>query len=149
MNTFKNDLAVGQAAEREFAQILTNTVPDSSVLFNNSSTLDGMREYDVRLITKDLDIKFEVKYDIMSTKTNNVCVEYRCLATSKSPYFVYKIDDKFHVVTAAALHYLARIKGKDVVGNDGQRISLVKREDFNQIVIRTYEGINGQYKQAS
>jgi hypothetical protein len=93
---FKNDLKFGKKYEMELLKYLD---------YDIYKTKDGLfKEYDLKIYKNNKSIRYEVKADRLSYKTNNIAIEYECSkkdsgitkTTSKYyAYFIIKPNDNY------------------------------------------------------
>lgn len=100
---FQSDLVAGQAIEKKLGDTLIQK--GIKVVYNNSTQLDELRKYDLKIYNKDKEIKIEVKADFMSSVTGNIAVELNCINKSESKYFAYYIPhkDSFYFIKTSIL----------------------------------------------
>jgi hypothetical protein len=86
---FKNDLKFGKKYEMELLKYLD---------YDIYKTKDGLfKEYDLKIYKNNKAIRYEVKADRLSYKTNNIAIEYECskkdsgITTTTSKYYAYFI----------------------------------------------------------
>lgn len=161
--TFQTDLTNGQEAEIEFAELTMTTRPDiySNYQLNASSTLEGLKEYDIKFQRKEptrngaMYTYVEVKNDYKSSKTNNIAIEYECsgkpsgISTTKASYWVQKVyEDRFIVFTVKELRkYIQQNNVKEVTCNNGKsKMYLLPIEELikntnNKILFSRKKGI--------
>lgn len=92
MSNFTKDLKTGKEAEKKFLIHLINTL--DVVSFECPKW--KFKDYDIKIETKDWTVStYEVKNDVGSVKTWNLCIEYRYkweaswIYNSKADYIVY------------------------------------------------------------
>lgn len=115
-NNFINDLAVGQAAEKQFAEVAVTQLGATNVIYNTSSDKEELKRWDLKYTNKNgIEISFEVKHDIRSTETGNFCIEYfwndkpSGLTSTTANYWVIKSGVKFYVFNTAALRNYIKV----------------------------------------
>ena len=113
--TFKADLEDGKWAETLFSKTAQNTLGATDIEFNNSKDVAVLREWDIRLTTKNGDVRtFEVKWDKRSTDTGNFAIEFfgrssaSGIEATKADYWVILSDNKFYIFSTAELKKLIR-----------------------------------------
>lgn len=90
---FVKDLIIGQEAEKLFMKYLVDYPHMVSLSFSQGKCTD----YDIKMITKDKEITYEVKSDTMADKTGNFVIEFRFkweasgIYESKADFVVYYI----------------------------------------------------------
>lgn len=103
MNKFYSDLKKGQQKEHFAASILSQYFNFTLIGFNNDSDFDIMMVKDNRLV------KFEVKTDMMSSITNNICIEYKYkgnpsgILKTSALYWVHIIDKEILILKTSVL----------------------------------------------
>lgn len=133
MSNFLRDLKTGQKAEDSFKDYLEQQ--GYKVEKNTSKSRKELKEYDLLVNDKT---KVEIKLDLKAPKTGNIAIEFQCnnkpsgLTSSKSPIWVYIIDNIFYIFKKQDLDTLFEEKKykRVVSGGDGNRAKLALF-DFN------------------
>ncbi len=79
-NNINRDLAIGSIGEQLLINILTKTGMNPVKNTDKSK----LKYFDIKATLKDKEISFEVKYDLYSTKSGNVAIEFFNPKTCKS-----------------------------------------------------------------
>ncbi len=132
---FKDDLKLGQEAELQFAQLMTD------LGYTVESTQDKGRfaDYDVAAKNNGTIILFEIKKDRWAHATQNVVVEIAKridgeempsgISETKADFVVYQFynDNNFYAIPTAQLKLQVAMKKykHQLYGGDGQRSKLV------------------------
>ena len=101
---FDKDLLDGQQAEQEAIEKLK---VHFSITDDADFEIYNKTEYDIKIISKNL--TFEVKNDLMATKTGNVAIEYECrgnvsgINATEADFWLQKYNNKFHMVETSKL----------------------------------------------
>ena len=102
--TFADDLAVGQEVERKVLKTIQASYPKALMI-------DGyFKDFDI--LVPETKQAIEVKYDIKSEKTGNVCVEISFggkdsgLITTKADWWVFVVHDGIYWVKTERLKFL-------------------------------------------
>ena len=117
---FRKDLEEAKGIEKEFAGKFGSRFHLLGVEYN-----DDYR-YDVKFKTANGSFTFEVKHDIMSSKTGNLALEYECrgrdsgISKTEASYWAYKLDNDFYWIKVADLKSLVTDKKyfRKVIGGD-------------------------------
>lgn len=103
---FWKDLESAKEIEKEAVNALSRHLELENVQFNNDY------KYDFVVTVRGKQKKYEVKHDIMSTKTGNMAVEYECrgkfsgILTTEADYWIYKLDSDFYLIALEKLRSL-------------------------------------------
>lgn len=106
MNKFKSDLIFGKKYEKAFLNIIN--AKDFKIMEGN------FKEYDLEVYNNNKITKYEIKSDRLTTKTGNICIEYRSygkdsgISTSESDYYGYfeVIDSDNHILYLIPTNYI-------------------------------------------
>ena len=119
---FKNDLKFGKKYEMELLKYLD---------YDIYKTKDGLfKEYDLKIYKNNKAIRYEVKADRQSYKTNNFAIEYECskkdsgISTTKSDFYAYFIikpndDYDLYIIPTIEIKNLIKLKQYKRVVNGG------------------------------
>jgi hypothetical protein len=92
---FKQDLEIAQKAEQDVKELFESR--GHTVTLNGSDTLRELRKYDMIVIIRSDCFILELKLDIMSEKTGNVCVEETALNHTMSDIFAYILGSNLYL----------------------------------------------------
>lgn len=102
---FVKSLKIGKEAEKVFMKYLVDYPDMVSLEFSKWRCKD----YDIKMVTKDKEITYEVKSDRRSEETGNCCIECKYkwqdswIYWSKADYIVYYSDKKRRIQEREAL----------------------------------------------
>lgn len=106
---FNEDLKVGKEIELKYIEI--------KGMQNYKQTEGKNSDYDVICFDDNKETKYEIKYDKMSLKTGNICIEFECrgklsgVSVTKCSYWIqYLTDDEIYEIPINDLYEL--INGK-------------------------------------
>jgi hypothetical protein len=116
--TFKNCLEMGQATEKQARELITRL---NNVSVVEEQTKDNFRTTEYDFMTSDL-LKYEVKLDLMASKTNNHFCEFldgfersSGIATTEANYYIIFCRDVFYKIPIDELKLMT--KGKRIVAS--------------------------------
>jgi len=107
---FKKDLAEAKVVEEEIAEVLRKKG------FTNVKCW-ARADFDIKGEFEGADWKFEVKHDIMASKTGNVAIEWACrgkpsgLQWTEADRYVCRINDNDWVIKVDALRWKIAMAG--------------------------------------
>ena len=146
--SFNKDLQTGHRTERNFAQKLYE-MGHKNVVFNTSTALKKLKEYDLSAEIDGVTLTFEVKGDTIGHKTGNAFIEFQGyrgvksgISTTKADVYVYVVgtdtycvptDELKAIMTAGMGYYLIRDQKRDK--NSTARGMLVPLSAINQYII--------------
>ncbi len=138
-NTFNQKLKAGLQGEeiaRVYLESLGHKVSFHVELPHNPAlkpeALHILREADFHVNGKPV----EVKLDILSAKTGNICIEHQSLKTHTAPYYIWEVVTFYKTTRRKLEHLVASHPDKVSAGDDGRAATLVKidsewfRENF-------------------
>lgn len=120
-NEFKVKLKGAKIFEKKAALIASKYFNDNNISFNDDN------KYDFVLNEKKL--KFEVKCDDMSNKTNNYFVEYESfnklsgISVSKSDYYIFTNTYNYYMIETTKLKELINDKKYKYIRKSGDNVS--------------------------
>ena len=110
LNNFAKDLQIGKIAETEFIQTLSTCYPKySNFQYNDSTSLEQLRKYDVSFTGTKRDYTVEVKFDVKSSQTGNFAFEiyYKGspsgIQSTQADFFAVKSGNQFFVFNTKKL----------------------------------------------
>lgn len=133
--SFVKCLKLGKEVEKVFMKYLIDYPWMISVEFSKWRCKD----YDIKLITKDKEITYEIKSDRKSEETWNCCIEYMYkwkaswIFASKADYIVYYCNKKWRIQERWLLLCLLAEMDKTIkIGGDGDwsKLFLFKVEEL-------------------
>lgn len=136
-------MKVGKKAEIELVEFLTSKGYESSL----NTDHEKRYEYDVLARKKNKVLTFEVKHDLMATKTGNVAIEYRNSKQDKpsgidrttADYWCHKIDGNIYICKVKdLLKFIEDNKPLRIVksgGDNNADIYLYKKENFLSVAV--------------
>ena len=120
-NVFKKKLKEAHIYEKQAAIITSEYFNDYDISFNFDN------KYDFVLNNKQL--KFEVKYDDMSNKTNNYFIEYESfyklsgISVSISDYYILTNSNNYYMIETKKLKQLIKDKKYKFIRKSGDNVS--------------------------
>lgn len=125
-NDFNKDFKSGKEAEKWFANLLSAT-GNKNVEFNTSNDVSELTKWDIQCTNKkDKNIKFEIKWDKISTKTGNLALEFFSrtkpsgIAATTADFFVFLTNDEFYIFETKVLKELvSKMNFKSLCINNG------------------------------
>jgi len=125
--SFVKCLQIGKEIEKVFMKYLVDYPGMVSLEFSKWRCKD----YDIKMVTKDKEITYEVKSDRRSEETGNVCLErtYKWedswIYWSKADYIVYYSDKKWRIQKRDKLiEWIEKNPPSEVNGGDGKWCTL-------------------------
>jgi len=149
---FQKDLKDGASFEEEVTKLLKGYLDDFVFITNKT------KEYDIlvsdtfeNVSNNSKNVTFEVKNDLMATKTGNVAIEYECrgeesgLVVTTADWWVHGIDGIPYFITVDKLREICLLATKKVIGGDkgsSTKLYLIKIDDFKKHCINMNEVID-------
>jgi hypothetical protein len=135
MYQFTPQLEIGQSFEQSFANLLE--IKGWSVTFNEGEYED-LKTCDLKITKNGLTLWVELKKDLMSQKTGNVCVEIKALSHSKAPILVYGLPtpywtDIYKMPLKTMLQYAIEYPVKKWVGSPKVYAALIPKDIFTSL----------------
>lgn len=136
-------MKIGKEAETELVEFLTSKGYESSLNIDH----DKRYEYDVLARRNKYTFTFEVKNDLMATKTGNVAIEYRNSRQDKpsgidrttADFWCHKIDGKIYICKVKdLLKFIETNKPFKVIksgGDSNADIYLYKKDKFLSVAV--------------
>lgn len=121
---FESDLKRAQIVERRLGELLRAREHVKQVEFNDD------RRFDLRVTKHDgSSYTIEVKHDMVSNRSGNVGVEFKCrgkpsgIDTSEADYWVFLLDNTFHIIATKRLRAFIEDVRFTAIGRGGDENS--------------------------
>ena len=113
-NTFPSDLIGGLQAEAQFMELLKNS-GNTGILKNEAKETSELIKWDIQCTNKKgSHVRFEIKWDKMSTTTGNLALEFfgrskpSGIDATTADYFVFLTGDEFFIYKTDNLKKMVR-----------------------------------------
>jgi hypothetical protein len=131
--TLKPQLEIGQRFELSVKHLLE--IKGWTVKLNESDDLKQLQKYDLWITKNGSSYWVEVKKDIMSERTGNVCIDWDSLSKSKASLFVIGLPneygtDIFTMPLKAIYEYAKKYPVQKKVGQWGLENALIPKMKF-------------------
>ena len=97
---FDKDLQMGEEAQTGAIERIKKEFEGIVIVEKRSRN----KNFDIKGNYQNMEIRFEVKWDIMAAKTGNVAIEYESrskpsgISVTQADYWIYKIQDEFYLI---------------------------------------------------